>query len=181
MLRRCRTYPRRRMPFRRTCFRRRSSAVRCSLRRQLRGVFLHGLQKLLHRLVLGQRDGVVLRLRILRKLVKVGDEFTGRGDLRVELVAAGDKLFVHGVLLGLGFLIFALNRLHVLAALLQGLFELAVIVHDIVYVRDAREDLRHAVRLKNKGEIQVAVVFLHGADAFAQQRRLLGLRGGRRG
>ena len=44
-----------------------------------------------------------------------------------------------------------------------------------------REDLRHAVRLKNKGEIRVAVVFLHGADAFAQQRRLLGLRGGRRG
>ena len=61
----------------------------------------------------------------------------------------------------------ALDRLHVLAALLQGLFELAVIVHDIVYVRDAREDLRHAVRLKNKGEIRVAVVFLHGADAFA--------------
>ena len=74
-----------------------------------------------------------------------------------------------------------LDCLHVLAALLQGLFELAVIVHDIVHVRDAREDLRHAVRLKNEGEIRVAVVFLHGADALAQQRRLLGLRGGRRG
>lgn len=111
MLRRCRTYP---APEDAAPGGRASAAgraaVRCSLRRQLRGVFLHGLQKLLHRLVLGQRDGVVFRLRILRKLIKVGDEFTGRSNLRAELVAAGDELFVHGVLLGLGFLIFALDR-----------------------------------------------------------------------
>ena len=89
----------------------------------------------------------------MRKLVEVGDQIACRADLRIQLLAAGRKLFVYGILLRLGGLIFALDRFNILAAFLQGLFKLAIVMHDVVHVCGARKDLRNAVRVKNESEV----------------------------